>query len=120
MSIEYKIDWEAGLDETGAPIAKLASEVKSEATNLPEAKATKSPRSKKNSAPKAVSTKNKTKTKAVSTKNKTKKLPKFVSSWKEIRAEILAGDKLKDIAAKHNVRYYDVYRVKVHGLTLDV
>ena len=108
MSIEYKIDWEAGLDETGAPIAKLASEVTSEATNLPEAKATKSPRSKKNSAPKAVST-----------KNKTKKLPKFVSSWKEIRAEILAGDKLKDIAAKHNVRYYDVYRVKVHGLTLD-
>jgi len=113
MSTEYKIDWEAGLDETGAPIAKLASEVTSEATNLPEAtpkkKATKSPRSKKNSAPKAVST-----------KNKTKKLPKFVSSWKEIRAEILAGDKLKDIAAKHNVRYYDVYRVKVHGLTLDV
>ena len=107
MSTEYKIDWEAGLDETGAPIAKLASEVTSEVTT--PKKATKSPRSKKNSVPKAVST-----------KNKTKKLPKFVSSWKEIRAEILAGDKLKDIAAKHNVRYYDVYRVKVHGLTLDV
>lgn len=46
------------------------------------------------------------------------KLPKFVAEWEAIREQIRAGTSLKDIAAAFGVRYYDVYRVKVHGMDL--
>jgi len=46
------------------------------------------------------------------------KTPKFVPEWLEIREAIRSGRKLKEIAAQYNVRYYDVYRVKVHGMDL--
>jgi len=49
---------------------------------------------------------------------KAKKTPKFVPEWMEIREAIRDGRKLKEIAAQYNVRYYDVYRVKVHGMDL--
>lgn len=47
-----------------------------------------------------------------------KRLPKLVSEWKEIREAIRDGRKLKLIAQQYNVRYYDVYRVKVHAMDL--
>jgi hypothetical protein len=49
---------------------------------------------------------------------KQKKMPKLVSEWQEIREAIRDGRKLKLIAQQYNVRYYDVYRVKVHAMDL--
>lgn len=65
--------------------------------------------------PLALTEKKKTKTKAAKGSAKT---PKFVPEWMEIREAIRSGRKLKEIAAQYNVRYYDVYRVKVHGMDL--
>lgn len=47
-----------------------------------------------------------------------KRMPKLVPEWQEIREAIRDGRKLKLIAQQYNVRYYDVYRVKVHAMDL--
>jgi len=52
------------------------------------------------------------------TVTKSKRMPKLVSEWKEIREAIRDGRKLKLIAEQYGVRYYDVYRVKVHAMDL--
>lgn len=46
------------------------------------------------------------------------KIPKLVPEWQEIREAIRDGRKLKTIAEQYGVRYYDVYRVKVHAMDL--
>lgn len=76
---------------------------------IPADKLPKSKRSKKKTAPK----------KKVARRAPAKaKTPKFVPQWKEIREQINQGASLKSIAEAFGVRYYDVYRVKVHGMDL--
>lgn len=82
--------------------------------SAPEKKATKAKR-------KAPAKKAKEKTMSDSTVTmpvKAKKTPKFVPEWMEIREAIRDGRALKTIAEQYGVRYYDVYRVKVHGMDL--
>jgi hypothetical protein len=82
-------------------------------------KFTSDPKTKTKAKRKAPAKKEKTMTDSTVVIKTTKsKTPKFVPEWMEIREAIRDGRKLKEIAAQYGVRYYDVYRVKVHGMDL--
>lgn len=91
----------------------------SQVDSLGVEKFTSDPKTKTKAKRKAPAKKEKTMTDSTVVVKTTKsKTPKLVPEWPEIREAIRDGRKLKEIAAQYGVRYYDVYRVKVHAMEL--